>query len=311
MANVVGINETALGSREALIFTGRCESSLRAAVVSYRDAPPSPEGGHRLEDLGLGVVIDEVAGSTTTVLDLGSGQIRRADLRGPIVILGWLYPSTLRGLVARATTSSGPDSSPGEGWWHDALRLLDRVGYSAETRPLFLRVGFRDMVEDLDLHESLAIRVLLPGGVARAELDPTDSVLCIQTSDGKRDLDFETALVDGFPGWTIERTVPTDGSEGQSYRVQIPHTRSLAELRRELRRVRRGFHHLLSRFEPRRYQAIREMLCGFGERDSLATLGGQTGARTTTSIAPSNGAFMGVAPDPLQSTYPVTSGRVH
>ncbi|TVP55747.1 MAG: hypothetical protein EA351_09790 [Gemmatimonadales bacterium] len=311
MANVVGINEVAFGSQEALIFTGRCESSLSAAVVSYREASPAHEGGRRLEDLGLGVVIDEVAGSTTRVLDLGSGQIRRADLRGPIVILGWLYPSTVRGLVGRATPMSGLDTPPGEGWWHDALRLLDRVGFSAETRPLFLRVGFRDMVEDLDLNEALAIRILLPGGVARAELDAAASVLCVRTSDAHRDPDFETALAEGFPGWTIDRSVSGAGLGTQSYRVEIPHARSLAELRRELRRIRRGFHHLLSRFEPRRYQAIREMLCGFGERDSLATLGDRKGSPTSISKAPSAGETMSAVPEPLRSAQPVTSGRIH
>lgn len=262
-------NEHAHRPPDQLVFTGRCEVSLVRAVLPYADLD-RPDGAPVLEDLGLGVVLEAGEPSAATVLDLGSGQRRRADLNRPVILLGWLYPGTVRALLAQASASEASGSRFRSGWWARALRMLDRTGFSSLTRPLFLRAGFRDLVEDVDLHESLAIRIAVAGGVAQAWLDCDRSALVVRFDSDEPDPEFEHELREAFPRWPVLAGSDADGAGGTVRRVEIPLARSLRELRRDLRGLRRGVLHLLERFEPVRYRAIREAFAGFGERDSLA-----------------------------------------
>lgn len=311
MPGLTGSDRSACPSPHELIYTGTCEVSLSRAVVPYTDLG-DPGGGGRIEDLGMGVVVDSDDATRATVLDLGSGKLRRADLTEPVVILGWLYHGTVRALVDRATQVAPDDGSApiGTGQWRAAaLRLLTRTGFSHFTRPLFLRVGFRDLVEDLDLHEELAVRIKLPGGVARAHLEYAESILHIRTASSVRHDGLETALTEAFPGRPIQRSISGAGLGTQVYQVVIPVSRSLVELRCEVRRLRRGFLHLLARFESSRYKAVQEALSGFGERDSLAVLVGPRapGARLRTPVrAPRPSTRPGSA-----GPGPSLSGRIH
>ncbi len=58
----------------------------------------------------------------------------------------------------------------------------------------------------------------------------------------------------------------------QAYYLPLPIPRSLEDTRRLLDRMRRGFVHLLARFEPERYRTLRDLTGALGERDSLRSL---------------------------------------
>lgn len=293
---------------DQLVFTGRCEVSLVRAVLPYTDldrAGAAPV----LEDLGLGVVLEAGDPSAATVLDLGSGQRRRADLNRPVVLLGWLYPGTVRALLAQVSDPGSNESQGRSGWWARALRMLDRTGFSPLTRPVFLRAGFRDLVEDVDLHESLAVRIAVADGVARAWLDGDRSALMIRIDAGEPDVEFERDLREAFPGWPVLAGLATDGTGAAIRQVEIPMARSLRELRRDLRSLRRGILHLLERYEPARHLAIREAFAGFGERDSLAAFTARDlRSRPVPSTVLGPAAEHGLTGD--LSTAP-TSARVH
>jgi hypothetical protein len=271
-----------------LVYTGTPEVSLERAVLPYTEID-GPSLGGRLEDLGMGVVLDGTDPAHAVVMDLGSGGLRRTDLSGPVVLFGWLYRGVVEALADGGTS------------WSRALRLLERTGFTPLTRPLYLRVGFRDMVEDLDFHEELAIRITLPGGVARIHLDYDDAILHIRTGSSERNGLLERTLTEAFAGQPIHRSSSGSGVGAQSYEVVLPMARTPGELRLELRRLRRGVLHLLQRFEPARWEAVREALSGFGERDSLRHLEVRRGAgRSWVRGASRTGISL-----------PIASGRVH
>jgi hypothetical protein len=263
---------TPFSRRSEAAFTGTCEISLRRAVVPYRDPSELALPGGRIGDLGLGLVLENSDASRSRVLDLGSGEVRFPDLSGPLVLLGWIFPRLFRDLthrleepveareVARLTRPV-------------ALRLVAEAGFTPLTRPLHLRIGFRDLCQDLDLHDETAIRLSPPGaGPVRCHLDYDESVLVFRSGRIGPLPELDEALGDAFPSRRLLRRIRDHGPRTQEYHLVLPVARSLSEVRHEMGRLRRGFLHLLARFESDRYRALREATAAFGERDSLAPL---------------------------------------
>jgi hypothetical protein len=252
------------------LLTGVCELPLTRAVLMYEHEEDRALPGGRLADIGLGVVVDGSRPGRTEILDLGSGEVRSVTLDGPLVILGWVYSSTLRSL--KEGVSQGPEHLR-RVTFPLAIRVLERNGFSALTRPLVLRVGFRDLARDLDLHEGTAVRLLLPaGGVVRLHLDYEAVTLVARTGATTRNPALEAALRDAFSGSELLASRSTDPAGLQSYHMPLAVPSSVSDARQVLRRLRRGFLHLLARFEPERYRAVRDHLDAFGERDSLRDL---------------------------------------
>jgi len=261
-------------------LTGTFEVSLTRAVLPYReDGDGAPPGG-RVGDIGLGVVADGSNPSRADVIDLGSAKLRVADLTGPLVVLGWLYPSGLRTLervVANSGSEQGELDRARGFTFSMALRILGGAGFSPLTRPTILRIGFRDLCKDLDLHESTALRLLLPSGsVARVHLDYQDVNIVIRTGRSPRSPELENALADAFPGRPILRGSLRDPAGTQAYHLPLSVPRTLPETRTLLGKLRRGMVHLLARFEPDRYRSLRDLTRTFGERDSLRSLNDAT-----------------------------------
>jgi hypothetical protein len=259
---------------DEVVLTGRCEVPLRRAVVPYRDPEEAAFPGGRLRDLGLGLVLDDAQPSRMRVLDLGSGEVRHAGLGGPLVLLGWVFSRLhreLEGLVEQGT----PPELLARRTRPLALRILLETGFGPVTRALHLRMGFQDLCQDLDLHEGAAIRLSTPdAGPLRCHLDYEGSTLVVRTGRSQPVKELEEALAEAFPTRRILRVLQGEGRLTGEYQVDLPMSRSLSELRQEIRGLRRGFLHLLARFEPRRFQALKEAAQAFGERDSLAVLEG-------------------------------------
>ena len=206
------------------------------------------------------------------VVDFGSAEIRVVDVTGLLVVLGWLYPSGLRSLSRVVEDAGLEDMDRTRRFTFSmALRALNSAGFGPLTRPTVLRIGFWDLCQDLDLHEGTAVRLLLPsGGVARVHLDYETVTLVARTGGSLPNRDLESALVDAFGGRELLRGSLQDSVSAQAYPLPIP--RSLADTRRLLDRMRRGFVHLLARFEPERYRSLRDLTGTLGERDSLRSL---------------------------------------
>lgn len=252
------------------LLTGVCELPLTRAVLVYEDELDRRIPGGRMGDLGLGVVLDGSRPARSEVMDLGSARVRTVSLNGPLVILGWVYASTVRAL--REGLSTDPDRLR-RLTFPLSLRALERNGFNALTRPLVLRLGFGDLARDLDLHEGTAVRLLLPaGGVVRLHLDYETTTLVARTGVASRNPALEGALRDAFSDTDLLGSRSGGGTALQSYHLPFSPPSSVAETRRLLRRLRRGFLHLLARFEPDRYRVVREQIDTFGERDSLKSL---------------------------------------
>ncbi len=265
---------TPLGREMDSSLTGTFQISLTRAVVPYLDDVSRALPGGRITDIGLGVVVDGSDPARADVVDLGSAELRTADLTGPLVVMGWLYPSGLRTLQRVLEDTPPEDMERGRAYTFSmGLRVLERAGFSPLTRPSFLRVGFRDLCQDVDLHEGTAIRLLLPSsGVARIHLDYDATTLVVRPGRGGRNPELESALRDAFPGRELLRGALRDGTGTPAYHLPLPAPRTIEETRALLRKVRRGVVHLLARFETERYRAVRELLGTFGERDSLAAI---------------------------------------
>lgn len=142
--------------------------------------------------------------SSAECLDLGSGQLKVLDLSTELVVLDWVYEPTLDhvGSLVRAAATD-PDAAPSLRQYglRLGLRILERVGFGPLTRPTFLRVGFRDVCRDLDLHEGTSVRIVLGAGrLTRAHLDYDLCALVFRTAFQQPDAQLEHALLDSFPG---------------------------------------------------------------------------------------------------------------
>lgn len=257
---------------------GVCELPLTRAVVQYRDRHQLGPSGGRIEDVGLALVLEGRYASSAEAIDLGSADVKRLDLSTELVVLDWVYPPTLQHVTRLlGARSTGDERRPGEAlepYCFDLVRqVLGRVGFGPLTRPTLLRIGFRDVCRDLDLHEGTSVRFVRDGGrIVRAHLDYDACALNFRTSGLEPDPELERMLADAFPGRDVRRLEPGDDAAAISYQVRFPLPLSLAETRRAVDAVRRGLAHLLARFEPRRYRATEDVLDVLGTRRTLAGL---------------------------------------
>ncbi len=256
--------------QRAPLLTGVSGAALTRAVLRYTTSEDRSLPGGRMADIGLGVVLESGGGGESEILDLGSGNVHSTALTGPLVILGWAYTSTVSRL--RGVRSDDPEALR-RLVFDMALRVLDESGFSSLTRPVLLRIGFRDLVRDMDLHEGTAVRLLLPGGrVARMHLDYESATLVVRTGATERHQVLEAALASAFDGVELLGGRSSDAAGLHAYHLPFPVPGSVDRTRRLLSRLRRGIFHLLARFEPDRYRAVREQVETFGARDSLARL---------------------------------------
>lgn len=254
---------------------GACELSLTRAVVQYRDVHEVDTPGGRIQDLGLALVLEGRYASSAEVLDLGSGDVKRLDLGHELVVVDWVYEPTLDHAAALLRERArGGEAGPLLRFANRVgLEVLDRTGYSPTTRPSLLRLGFRDLCRDLDLHEGTSIRLVLDGGrVVRVHMDYDANALLVRTPTGARDRRLEAALVEAFPERELRRLVPPSSAAAGGYQVRFVLPQSLDELREQMVEVRRGLVRLLGHFEPERVRAIRSHVATFGPRDTLARL---------------------------------------
>jgi hypothetical protein len=252
---------------------GICELPLTRAVVQYRDVHEMDTPGGRIEDIGLALVVEGRFASSAEVLDLGSGHLKVLDLSTELVVLDWVYEPTLAhvaSLVTAAAAGSDDQSLRSYGF-KLGLRVLERVGFGPLTRPTFLRVGFRDICRDLDLHEGTSIRIVMgPGRLTRVHLDYDACALLFRTAFQEPDAQLEHTLVTAFPGAEVRRLVPVRETDALDYQVRFPLPESLLDARETLGAIRRGLGAMVARFEPGRYDAMDRLVEAFGARETLA-----------------------------------------
>jgi len=254
---------------------GVCELPLTRAIVQYRDVHEIELAGGRIQDIGLALVVEGRYASSAEALDLGSADRKLLDLSAELVVLDWAYEPTLdhaRTLLEEAARSG--DGKPLRRFcFRLALRVLERVGFGPLTRPTLLRIGFRDVCRDLDLHEGTSVRIVLgTGRVVRAFFDYDGSALVFGTATSDRDVELEEALAEVLPGSDVRRLRPTSPGASGGYQVRFPLALSLEEASGQLARIRSGLVGLLARYEPDRYRALEGLTRTFGHRETLGQL---------------------------------------
>lgn len=254
---------------------GICELPLTRAVVQYRDHHEMDAAGGRIEDIGLALVVEGRYASTAEVVDLGSGSVKVLDLSTELVVLDWVYDPTVDHVAELITASAATQQSDDLRAYSRklGLRVLERVGFGPLSRPTLLRVGFRDICRDLDLHEGTSIRFVLgPGRLTRAHLDYDACALVFRTAFQEPDTQLEHALGVAFPEADLHREDPASPTDAVSYHVRLPIPTSLVEARQVLGRMRRGLVTLMARFEADRFATVEAMMETFGARETLAGL---------------------------------------
>jgi hypothetical protein len=234
------------------------------------DAP-----GGRIEDIGLALVVEGRQAGSAEVLDLGSGRIKVLDLSTELVVLDWVYEPTL-GYVTELITESAKTKrdEPLRSYAYKlGLRVLERVGFGPLTRPTLLRIGYRDICRDFDLHEGTSIRFVLgPGRITRAYLHYDACALSFKTAFTEPDAPLEHALLDAFNSGEIRRFEIISEADSIEYQVRLALPTTFAETRASLGTMRRGLAALMARFEPDRFQSVGHLMDTFGQRETLAGL---------------------------------------
>ena len=256
---------------------GVCQLPLTRAVVQYRDVHEIDMEGGRIQDIGLALVLEGRYASSAEGVDLGSAAVKLLDLSSELVVLDWVYEPTLehvgRLVSAAARGLEGERDELERFGFRLALRLLERVGYGPLTRPTLLRIGFRDICRDLDLHEGTSVRIVAgPGRVVRAHLDYDGNAMLFRTAGEREDPQIEGALLEAFPHADTRRLVPIPGGAAGYHQVRLPLPLTLEEARAILAGIRSGLAHLIARFEPDRYLSLEPVLTTFGSRETLAQL---------------------------------------
>ena len=274
---------------------GACDLQLTRAIIQYRDVHETQLPGGRIQDIGLGLVLEGRYASSAQVIDLGSGSVRSMDLSTELVILDWAYEPTLMHVhslvVAEAHDPEGRDpardSELRRYCFRIALGVLDRLGFSYLTRPSLLRVGFRDVCRDLDLHEGTAFRLVLgERRVARIHMNYESGGLVVSTGRSSPDPIFEDSLTSAFPSGELRRGKSSGPTGSVWYTVRFPLPLTMEETQAHLLAVRKGMERLLARFEPDRHRALRDVLSVLGTRNTLARLAvpaADVGTETVTS----------------------------
>ena len=293
---------------------GICELPLTRAVVQYRDAHELYRAGGRIQDIGLAVVVEGRFASSVRAMDLGSTEMKYLNLASELVILDWVYDPTLAhiralaaaGRDAGATAGFGPSGELRRYCFDLALRILDRRGFSPLTRPTLLRIGFRDLCKDLDLHESTVVRIVAERDeVTRVHLDYDANALVFRSAGSSLRKTMRAAIREAFPGLPIQRSAPGDSSGTPAWQVRFGVPVTFAELRASLLAMRRGLNHLFARFEPERFRSVAGLLTTFGERSTLDLFnrrGGEGDWQETTGGRPSEErvpSVAGLEPTPM------------
>ena len=270
------LNTTADARPEAMgDVPGICELPLTRAVIQYRDVHEMDDPGGRIEDIGLALVVEGRYAATSEVVDLGSGRVKVLDLSTELVVLDWVYEPTLDHVSELITAAAATRDDDGlrQYSFQLGLRVLERVGFGPLTRPTFLRVGYRDICRDLDLHEGTSIRIVLgPGRLTRVHLDYDACALVVSTAFREPDAALEHALAEAFPGAELRREGPVGEADSIDYHVRLALPTTLAEARTSLARMRRGIAALVARFEPDRFTPLATVMETFGTRETLAGL---------------------------------------
>jgi hypothetical protein len=254
---------------------GICELPLTRAIVQYRDLHEMDTPGGRIEDIGLAVVVEGKYAATAEALDLGSGKVKVLDLSTELVVLDWVYEPTLEHVTELITASAATRDREAlrRYGFRLGLRVLERLGFGPLTRPTFLRLGYRDICRDLDLHEGTSIRFVLgPGRLTRAHLDYDTCALVFRTAFDEPDTPLEHALSDSFPMADLLRAQPVGPAEAIEYQVRFPLPTTLLEARNCLGQMRRGLAALVARFDPDRFASLQRVMETFGSRETLSSL---------------------------------------
>ncbi len=254
---------------------GVCELPLTRAIVQYRDVHEMDTLGGRIEDIGLALVVEGEFASSAQAVDLGSGAVKVLDLSTELVVLDWVYSPTVEHVGELITAAAAARDTDGLRSYSRGLglKVLERVGFGPLTRPTFLRIGFRDICRDLDLHEGTSIRYVLgPGRLTRAHLDYDACALVFRTAFRDQDVPLERGLAEAFPHGDLRRQEPVDEADSIVYHVRLPIPTTLGETRSTLASMRRGLVGLMARFEPNRFTALESLIDTFGARETLASL---------------------------------------
>lgn len=254
---------------------GVCEMPLTRAVVQYRDVHEMDTPGGRIEDIGMALVLEGRFAASAEAVDLGSGRMKVLDLSTELVVLDWVYEPTLEHVASLVTTAAAGGGVEGLRAYVSrlGLRVLERVGFGPLTRATFLRIGFRDICRDLDLHEGTSIRIVLgPGRLTRVHLDYDACALVFRTAFQDPDPGLERALLAAFPTGDVRRLVPLRATMALDYQVRFPLPETLGEAMDVLAAVRRGVGTLMAAFEPERHEATERLVATFGTRDTLAAV---------------------------------------
>jgi len=264
---------------------GACELPLTRAVVQYRDVHETELAGGRIQDIGLALVLEGRYAATAEVIDLGSADVKQLDLSHELVVLDWVYEPTLgrASELVRGAAAEGRDGELERFCFRVALRAIERVGFSPLTRPSLLRIGFRDVCRDLDLHEGTSVRLALgQHRVVRIHMDYDGNALVVRTPTAHRDPLLEEALASAFPAADLRRVVPPSVAQAGGYQLRLPVAHSLDELREQMDAIRSGLVRVIGRFEPGRLQQVDRFLQTFGERETLARI--REGAVATRTV---------------------------
>lgn len=318
---------------------GVSDISLTRAVVQYRDHHEMELTGGRIEDIGLALVLEGRSASSAEGVDLGSGAVKLLDLSTELVVLDWVYQPTLEhvqrlleartravdgrerpteGVAASGSGSeagknpSSPDSTLEVYCFELARQVLARVGFGPLTRSTLLRIGFRDVCRDLDLHEGTTVRLSLGGGsLVRAHLDYDATALLFRTASAVPAPELEEALRDTFPNRDVRRIERVRESAPVSYQIRFPLPLSLSETRDVVSEMREGLDRMLARFEPRRYRAAHDVLDTLGSRQTLTRIRIREPRIRSVPMGPDpDGARLGPRSDSGPAHGP-TSGTVH
>ena len=259
-------------------FPGTGDLSLTRAIVRYQEGQVVDGSHPGADDLGIALVIDGEYAAAAEAIELGSGRLLHLDLSTGVVILDWVYPSTLDyvRLLLRAVRDvdfeASADDTPGtlRAYCETiTLGVLGRSDFGSLARSTILRLGFRDILRDLDPHEEAAVRIQAASGDRiEVRFDCDANALVVVRRSGAGD-SYQRFLASLFPGAHL-RGVPMVG--GVCHQLRYPAPFTLDDAREQLREVRDGLLGLVATYEPERYRAIRQALDIFGPRDTLAWL---------------------------------------
>lgn len=259
-------------------FPGTGDLSLTRAIVRYQEGQVVDGSHPSADDLGIALVIDGEYAAAAEAIELGSGRLLQLDLSTGVVILDWVYPSTLDYVRLLLRTARGVDLGASADDAPGSLRaycetitlgVLGRSDFGSLVRSTILRLGYRDILRDLDPHEEAAVRIQAASGDRiEVRFDSDANALVVVRRSGAGD-SYQRLLASLFPGAHL-RGVPMVGGVCHQLRYPVPFT--LDDARAQLCEVRDGLLGLVATYEPERYRAIRQALDIFGPRDTLAWL---------------------------------------